>query len=62
MQSRASLPAALRAQALEQFVEARVHRRCGAISAQPGGHPVRDPRTTHQPDRERLPGLLLVGD
>jgi monoamine oxidase len=58
----AALPGDLRARAAEQLLEARVHRWCGAISAQPGGNPARDPRSTHRPDADRIPGLLIVGD
>lgn len=57
-----SLPDALRRRAHEQFMEARVHRWCAGLSGQPGGLPVRDPQLTHQPDADRLPGLLMVGD
>ncbi len=58
----AALPAELRCDAAEQLLEAKVHRWCGAVSAQPAGNPARDPRTSHQPDPVQLPGLLLVGD
>ena len=58
----AALPGDLRSRAEEELLEARVHRWCGAVSAQPGGNPARDPRNTHQPASRRLAGLLLVGD
>jgi hypothetical protein len=32
------------------------------VSGRPGGIPGSDPLLSHQPDPERLPGLLLVGD
>jgi protoporphyrinogen oxidase len=57
-----SLPDELYADAREGFLEAKVHRWAGAVSAQPGGLPVRDPRTAHLPEAEEHPGLFLVGD
>jgi predicted NAD/FAD-dependent oxidoreductase len=57
-----SLPADLHKAALNNLLEVRVHRWCAGVSAQPGGQPVRDPCMTHQPDTDRLRGLLLVGD
>jgi monoamine oxidase len=56
-----ALPGDLRRAAARQLIEARVHRWSGGVSAQPGGLPLRDPRTTHEPDGERLPSLFLVG-
>jgi monoamine oxidase len=56
-----ALPAALRRDATEHFVEARVHRWCRGVSRQPGGLPLRDPATTHRPDADRFPRLLVVG-
>jgi monoamine oxidase len=57
-----ALPGRLRDRAVKRFLEARVHRWCSGVSGQPGGLPIHDPVTTHQPDADRLPGLLLVGD
>lgn len=57
-----ALPAPWQPAATEQLLEARVHRWCGAVSGQPGGHPPCEPRTTHEPDPDLLPGLILVGD
>jgi monoamine oxidase len=57
-----SLPADLRPHAYEQLMEGRIHRWCGAVSGRPGGRYARDPHHTHQPDADRLRGLLLVGD
>ncbi len=57
-----SLPDELYADAREDFLEAKVHRWAGAVSAQPGGVPVRDPWTAHVPEAEEHPGLFVVGD
>lgn len=57
-----SLPRAVRAQASAELLEVRVHRWCGGVSGQPGGIPAMDPRVSHRPDADRLPGLLIVGD
>jgi monoamine oxidase len=46
----------------ELFVEGRVHRWVGAVSAQPGGYPVREVRLRHLPDPQEHPGLFVVGD
>jgi hypothetical protein len=58
----AALPDALRADASAALLEARVHRWCAGLSGQPGGLPLGDPVTTHQPGGYRLPGLFVVGD
>ncbi|MGH8012531.1 MAG: flavin monoamine oxidase family protein [Candidatus Binataceae bacterium] len=42
--------------------EARVHRWIGAVNGKPGGYPVRDPDSRHQPDPVEHPELFLVGD
>jgi monoamine oxidase len=56
-----SLPGRLRRDATVRLMEAKVHRWCAGVSAQPGGLPLRDPRESHQPDAEALPGLFAVG-
>jgi SAM-dependent methyltransferase len=42
-------------------MEAKVNRWPGAVSAQPGGFPVRDTRSAHLPEGENS-GLFMVGD
>jgi monoamine oxidase len=46
----ATLPGSLADEASSLFMEARVHRWPAAVSAQPGGLPVRDSRSAHLPD------------
>jgi monoamine oxidase len=58
----ASLPGPLAGDAARFFIEARVHRWPGSVSAQPGGLPVRDSRSAHVPDPLEHPGLFVVGD
>ena len=58
----AALPKPLDSEALSLFVEARVHWWPAAVSAQPGGLPVKDSRSAHLPDPEGHPGLFMVGD
>jgi monoamine oxidase len=55
-----SLPDDLFADARGNFLESKVHRWAGAVSAQPGG--VRDARAAHRPEAEEHPRLFLVGD
>ncbi len=57
-----SLPDDLYAEACDRFIEGKVHRWAGAVSAQPGGFPVRDARTAHRPEAAEYAGLFLVGD
>ena len=42
-----SLPDALRSEAQARVVEGRVHRWAGALSAMPGGFPLRHPHGAH---------------
>ena len=44
------------------FVDGKVHRWMGSVNALPGGRPARSLARNHQPERESLPGLFLVGD
>ena len=57
-----SLPDDLYAEARDRFIEGKVHRWAGAVSAQPGGFPVRDARIAHRPEAAEHAGLFLVGD
>jgi monoamine oxidase/SAM-dependent methyltransferase len=57
-----SLPEPLRTAALSLFLEAKVHRWMASVSAQPGGIPVRDTRSSHMPEPKEHPGLFMVGD
>jgi monoamine oxidase len=57
-----SLPDDLYAEARRRMIEAKVHRWAGALSGQPGGCPLRDPVTAHQPEPLEHPGLVVVGD
>jgi len=57
-----SLPDELYAEARRRFVEGKVHRWAGAVSGHPGGFPVRDPFSAHQPEPVEHPGLVMVGD
>ena len=56
-----SLPASL-AHGRELFVEGRVHRWVGTISALPGGQPVHEVRRRHLPEPSVHPNLYLIGD
>ena len=56
-----SLPACL-GEARAHFVEGRVHRWIGAISALPGGRPLQSLSANHRPALDECPGLFLVGD
>jgi SAM-dependent methyltransferase len=56
-----SLPEPL-AHGRELFIEGRVKRWVGSISALPGGSPVHEIRARHLPDAQGHPGLFLVGD
>ena len=57
-----ALPAVLRQAATQNLLETRIHRWCGGVSAQPGGVPFQEPALAHQPGRDQLPGLYVVGD
>ena len=57
-----SLPDDLSGEARHRFLEAKVHRWAGAVSGQPGGFPIRDLRSAHQPEPVRHANLFLVGD
>ncbi len=56
-----SLPAIL-GEARHYFVEGRVHRWIGAVSALPGGRPLRSLKANHRPAINAHPGLFVVGD
>jgi len=56
-----SLPEPL-AHGRKLYVEGRVHRWIGTVSAMPGGRPVHEPRDRHLPEPIHHPGLFLVGD
>ena len=45
-----------------QFLEGRVHRWIGAVSARPGGRSIRTHAERHRPLPDTHPGLVLVGD
>jgi len=57
-----ALPASLRDEGRACFVEAKVHRWAGALSGQPGGFRLRNPRVAHRPEPLRHPGVVVVGD
>jgi monoamine oxidase len=57
-----SLPGSLPDDARRLIVEGKVHRWAGAVSGQPGGCPLRDPATAHQPEPIEHPGVVVVGD
>ena len=57
-----SLPDDLYAEACRRMIEGKVHRWAGAVSGQPGGCPLRDIITAHQPEPHEHPGLVVVGD
>ena len=57
-----SLPDELHAEACARVVEGKVHRWAGAVSGQPGGFPVRNPRAAHRPEPVEHPGLVVAGD
>jgi monoamine oxidase len=57
-----SLPGALADEARLRIIEGRVHRWAGAVSGQPGGHPLRDESLAHRPEPVEHPGLVVVGD
>jgi protoporphyrinogen oxidase/SAM-dependent methyltransferase len=56
-----SLPASL-GDARAHFREGKIHRWLASVNALPGGLPVRDVMTNHQPEPKQHPGLVLVGD
>ena len=55
-----SLPDDLYAEASGRMIEGKVHRWAGAVSGQPGGRPLRDTTTAHQPEPLEHPGLVVV--
>ena len=56
-----SLPASL-GNARAHFIEGKIHRWLSSVNALPGGLPVRDVMTNHQPEPTQHPGLVVVGD
>jgi monoamine oxidase/SAM-dependent methyltransferase len=56
-----SLPEPL-AKGRELYLEGRVHRWVGSISAQPGGQPTHEIRQRHLPDPDKNSGLYVLGD
>jgi monoamine oxidase len=57
-----SLPDELYDEARRRFVEGKVHRWAGAVSGQPGGYPLREASSAHQPEPVEHAGLVVVGD
>jgi len=57
-----SLPRPLNEEAQLRYREAWVHRWPASVSAQPGGLPVQDPESAHQPEPTEHQGLFMVGD
>lgn len=57
-----SLPNPLSSEAQHLFLEGKVYRWLDSVSAQPGGYPVRNPRSAHLPEPKRHPKLFIVGD
>ena len=57
-----SLPDELYEEARRRIIEGKVHRWAGAVSGQPGGHPLRDADSIHRPEPVEHPGLVVVGD
>jgi len=57
-----ALPDRLYEEGAQCLLETKVHRWSGAVSAQPGGLPVEDPRLAHVPEPEEHPDLFVVGD
>jgi hypothetical protein len=57
-----SLPEGLAGASRESLIEAKVHRWLASVNALPGGFPVRDPKSAHQPDARNCPGVFIVGD
>ena len=56
-----TLPSELQDEACAALMETRVHRWAMGVSAQPGGLPLMNPESSHVPDPDGHPGLLLVG-
>ena len=56
-----SLPGPLR-HGRELFIEGRVHRWLGSVNGLPGGCPIKEPESRHQPEPEAHPRLFVVGD
>ena len=57
-----SLPDALYAEGRARVVEVKVHRWAGALSGQPGGWRIRNPRVAHQPEPVDHRGVVVAGD
>jgi monoamine oxidase len=57
-----SLPDDLYDEARRRIIEGQVHRWAGAVSGRPGGFPLRDASSAHQPEPAEHPGLVVVGD
>ncbi|MBM4192404.1 MAG: methyltransferase domain-containing protein [Gammaproteobacteria bacterium] len=47
---------------MARMLEVKVHHWAAAVSGLPGGNPVHDLRTKHQPTRGRFPSVYLCGD
>jgi monoamine oxidase len=56
-----SLPRCLRG-GREWFLEGRVHRWVNTVNGLPGGFPMREPDSRHQPEPVNHPRLFVVGD
>ncbi len=56
-----SLPASF-GDARAHFIEGKIHRWLSSVNAIPGGLPVRDVMTNHQPEPKDHAGIVLVGD
>ncbi len=56
-----SLPTGLR-HGVDLFLEGKVNRWTGSVNGRPGGRPMREPDSRHQPDPVGHPGLFVVGD
>jgi monoamine oxidase/SAM-dependent methyltransferase len=56
-----ALPPALH-EGRDLVVDSRVHRWMASVNAIPAGLPARPRMINHQPARDRLPGLVMVGD
>jgi hypothetical protein len=57
-----ALPKGLYERGVRSLLESKTHRWVGAVSAQPGGLPARDPRHAHVPEALEHPELFAVGD
>jgi len=57
-----SLPAIIKTEAKEKFLEGKIDRWMDSVSRQPGGTPILPMIDRHFPDKENNPNLLVVGD